>query len=80
MEQNKEYNKIFVGGYLLGIQKFLYNISSHKAAVSLKGRSDYLRQYMNDVCKSIVDAARATNASEIDVIYSSGGKFYFNAN
>ena len=80
MEQNKEYNKIFVGGDLSGIQKFLYNISSHKAAVSLKGRSDYLRQYMNEVCKRIEDAARATNASEIDVIYSSGGKFYFTAN
>lgn len=29
---------LFVGGDLSGIQKFLYNITSRKAAVSLKGR------------------------------------------
>ena len=33
---------LFVGGDLSGIQKFLYNITSQKAAVSLKGRSAYL--------------------------------------
>ncbi|MDD7318982.1 MAG: hypothetical protein SOZ80_04435 [Prevotella sp.] len=80
MKQNREHDKIFVGGDLSGIQKFLYNISSHKAAVSLKGRSDYLRQYMKEVCKSIEDAAMKANASGIDEIYSSGGKFYFTAN
>ena len=46
MEQTLVFNQLFVGGDLSGIQKFLYNISSKKAAVSLKGRSDYLRQRM----------------------------------
>lgn len=37
----KEYNELFVGGDLTGIQKFLYNITSRKAAASLKGRSAF---------------------------------------
>ena len=49
----EEYDKLFVGGDLSGIQKYLYNISSHKAAVSLKGRSAKLSDYMNDWCEEI---------------------------
>lgn len=74
MEQ--DYNKLFVGGDLSGIQKFLYNISSKKAAVSLKGRSYYLKKYMNDVCTEIVNAVKEAGAKESEVIYNSGGKFY----
>lgn len=74
MEQN--YNKLFVGGDLSGIQQFLYNISSKKAAVSLKGRSYYLQQYMLNVCSKIVEAVKTTGAEETEVIYNSGGKFY----
>ena len=37
----REYNKLFVGGDLSGIQKFLYNITSRHASVSLKGRSAF---------------------------------------
>ena len=44
MEQSQVFKQLFVGGDLSGIQKFLYNISSKKAAVSLKGRSCYLRK------------------------------------
>ena len=36
---------LFVGGDLSGIQQFIYNISSKKAMVSLKGRSAYLSEY-----------------------------------
>lgn len=72
----KEYKQLFVGGDLSGIQKFLYNISSKKAAVSLKGRSYYLQQYMNDVCSKIVDAVKAAGSQPPDIIYKSGGKFY----
>ena len=72
----KDYKQLFVGGDLSGIQKFLYNISSKKAAVSLKGRSYYLQQYMNDVCSKVVDAAKTTGSQLPDVIYKSGGKFY----
>ena len=68
--------QLFVGGDLSGIQSFLYNISSKKAAVSLKGRSYYLRQYMENVCSQIRDATKEAGAENTDVIYCSGGKFY----
>ena len=76
MEQTQVFNQLFVGGDLSGIQKFLYNISSKKAAVSLKGRSYYLRQLMENVCSDIKRAVEANGAKTVDVIYSSGGKFY----
>lgn len=76
MEQKQVFNKLFVGGDLSGIQRFLYNISSKKAAVSLKGRSYYLRQLMENVCSDIKNAAEANGAKTVEVIYSSGGKFY----
>ena len=76
MEQNQVFKQLFVGGDLSGIQKFLYNISSKKAAVSLKGRSYYLRQLMENVCSDIKRAAEANGAKAVEVIYSSGGKFY----
>lgn len=72
----EEYNKLFVGGDLSGIQKYLYNISSHKAAVSLKGRSAYLSNYMKDCCKEIIIATEKAGAEEAKTIYCSGGKFY----
>ena len=74
MEQ--DYKRLFVGGDLSGIQKFLYNISSKKAAVSLKGRSYFLQQYMNNVCLKIVEAIKEAGAKDTEVIYNSGGKFY----
>ena len=46
---------LFVGADLSGIQKFLYNISSRKAAVSLKGRSWYLTDYMYKLRSRIED-------------------------
>ncbi len=72
----KDYKQLFVGGDLSGIQKFLYNISSKKAAVSLKGRSYYLRQYMENVCSDIEKAVIEAGAVNTKVIYCSGGKFY----
>ena len=76
MEKSQVFNKLFVGGDLSGIQRFLYNISSKKAAVSLKGRSFYLRQLMENVCADIKQAAEDSGARTVEVIYSSGGKFY----
>ena len=76
MEQQKKYNKLFVGGDLSGIQKFLYNISSKKAAVSLKGRSFYLSQYMKTVSIALEKAALQTGATSVKTIYCSGGKCY----
>lgn len=76
MEKSQVFNRLFVGGDLSGIQRFLYNISSKKAAVSLKGRSYYLCQLMENVCADIKQAAEANGAKTTEVIYSSGGKFY----
>lgn len=76
MEQNQVFKQLFVGGDLSGIQKFLYNISSKKAAVSLKGRSYYLRQLMENICMDIKQAAEANGAKTVEIIYKSGGKFY----
>ena len=72
----EEKKQLFVGGDLSGIQSFLYNISSKKAAVSLKGRSYYLQQYMDNVCSGIKQAAEEGGAENTEVIYCSGGKFY----
>lgn len=72
----EEYKQLFVGGDLSGIQKFLYNISSKKAAVSLKGRSYYLQQYMENLSARIKEVVTSAGASNTDIIYCSGGKFY----
>lgn len=67
---------LFVGGDLSGIQKFLYNITSRKAAVSLKGRSAYLVNYTQDLCSAILSLPSITAGNRKEIIYCSGGKFY----
>ena len=75
----KEYNKLFVGGDLSGIQKFLYNITSRKAAVSLKGRSATLSEDMRNIyyakTKDAIIKAGGIIREE-DELYCSGGKFF----
>lgn len=76
MEGRKTFgNMLFIGCDLSGIQKFLYNITSRKAAVSLKGRSDFLQSYMEEVCQRISSIPEIASNS-IEVIYCSGGKAY----
>ena len=75
-EEQDQFNRLFVGGDLSGIQSFLYNISSKRAAVSLKGRSRYLSEYMDEACDKLMAAARESGSKELDKIYCSGGKFY----
>lgn len=76
MEKEQQFEKLFVGGDLSGIQKFLYNITSSKAAVSLIGRSAYLRDYMKKVCDDMEKAIKSAGATYTKIIYCSGGKFY----
>lgn len=71
----REYNKLFVGGDLSGIQKFLYNITSRHASVSLKGRSAFLSNFLRGVCNRIKDII-AGHGGTFDELYCSGGKFY----
>lgn len=66
---------VLVGGDLSGIQKFIYNIASRKAAVSLKGRSFYLQLLIDSIIQRIISHADI-QATLAHVVYSSGGKFY----
>ncbi|MFW5892216.1 MAG: type III-A CRISPR-associated protein Cas10/Csm1 [Bacteroidota bacterium] len=66
---------IMVGGDISGIQKFIYNIASRKAAVSLKGRSFYLQLLIDSIIQRIISHEKI-NATLGHVVYSSGGKFY----
>ena len=66
---------ILLGGDISGIQNFIYNISSRKAAVSLKGRSFYLQLLVDSVIQRIVSHPDI-DATAAQVVYSSGGKFY----
>ena len=78
METNQIRNTgplLLVGGDLSGIQKFIYNISSRKAAVSLKGRSYYLIKLIDQILERFIKWP-GIQATAKDVVYSSGGKFY----
>lgn len=76
MKETLNGNLLFVGGDLSGIQKFIYNVSSKKAAVSLKGRSEYLCQYTREVYDRLTNLPPVKSAGIKDV-YCSSGKFYF---
>ncbi len=62
-----------VGIDISGIQDFIYNIISNKAAKSLKGRSFYLELLTLSLIEKFKDIFQAFNGQ---IIYSSGGKFY----
>lgn len=66
---------ILVGGDVSGIQNFIYNVSSKKAALSLKGRSFYLQLLVDSVIQRILSHP-SIDATMAQVVYSSGGKFY----
>lgn len=66
---------LLLGGDLSGIQKFIYNIASRKAAVSLKGRSFYLQLLIDSIIQRIIQHPDI-DATLGHVVYSSGGKFY----
>lgn len=66
---------LLLGGDLSGIQKFIYNIASRKAAVSLKGRSFYLQLLIDSIIQRIIQHPDI-KAMLGHVVYSSGGKFY----
>ncbi|HPD64662.1 MAG TPA: type III-A CRISPR-associated protein Cas10/Csm1 [Bacteroidia bacterium] len=80
-ERENDYPKIKEGVYpllmvcwdLSGIQKFIYDVSSTKASVSLKGRSFYLQLLIESVIqKTIIEC----NSHWGNVVYSSGGKLF----
>ena len=64
---------LFFSVELTGIQKFIYNINSNKAARALKGRSFYLNLLIDTVKTKIIHELGLSSAH---VVYASGGKFY----
>ncbi len=58
-----------------GIQKFIYDISSKSAAKSLKGRSFYLQLLLDGIADTLLNDP-LINATQSNLIYSSGGKFF----
>ena len=76
MKETLKGNLLFVGGDLSGIQKFIYNVSSKKAAVSLKGRSKYLCQYTREVYDRLTSLPPVKSVG-VKEVYCSSGKFYF---
>lgn len=76
MKETLKGNLLFVGGDLSGIQKFIYNVSSKKAAVSLKGRSEYLYLYTKEVYERLTNLPPVKSAG-VKKVYCSSGKFYF---
>lgn len=73
--QDDHHPVLMLGGDISGIQKFIYNITSAKAAVSLKGRSFYL-QLLTDAAIQRILSHKDIDATLGQVVYSSGGKFY----
>ena len=61
-----------------GIQKFIYDIASNKAAKSLKGRSFYLQLLMDSLIQRVTHDTQVAgfNTSIGHTIYASGGKAY----
>ena len=66
---------MLVGGDISGIQKFIYNITSSKAALSLKGRSFYLQLMIDSIIQRICSHSDI-KVNQANIVYSSGGKFY----
>ena len=56
-----------------GIQNFIYNISSKRAAKSLRGRSFYIQILMETIANELIEK---TNTFTSNVVYSSGGKMF----
>lgn len=65
---------LLVGGDLSGIQRFLYAISAAGAAKALRGRSAYLSLIAEVALRFLL---RSLDLPPTQVIYSSGGHFYF---
>ncbi|MFH2102340.1 MAG: type III-A CRISPR-associated protein Cas10/Csm1 [Chloroflexota bacterium] len=64
---------LLVGGDISGIQKFIYTISSKKAAQTLRGRSFYLELLTEAVLRYVLNEL---GLPYTNVIYSGGGHFF----
>lgn len=64
---------LLIGGDISGIQKFIYTISSRKAAKTLRGRSFYLQLLTEAVLRYVL---KELGLPYTNVIYSGGGHFF----
>ncbi len=72
---NREENRyLLILGDITGIQTYIYNIGHKGAAKSLKGRSFFLQQMLENIAYYILDIELQLPITNL--IYSSGGKFY----
>ncbi len=71
----KEAGNLFLlaGADLSGVQEFLYDIPSRKAARNLKGRSFYLQLLGDTIFEYLV---RKLDITRSQLIYGSGGRFF----
>ncbi len=64
---------VLIGGDISGIQKFIYTITSKKAAQTLRGRSFYLQLLTEAVLRFVL---KELDLPYTNVIYAGGGHFF----
>ncbi len=70
---DKTYHFLLVGGDFSGVQDFIFNVSSKRAAKSLKGRSFYLDLLSEVICRFLI---KQLNLKEANILYNGGANFY----
>ncbi len=68
------YPLMMVGIDISGVQSFIYDVASKKAAQSLKGRSFYLQLLMDAILQKFKD--NSIGAKACHTLYASGGKAF----
>jgi len=71
--KNEEKPFLLIGADISGIQSFIYDIISSKAAKNLKGRSFYLQLLTDSIVEKVTKDLQLFSAN---VIYASGGNFF----
>lgn len=64
---------ILIIGNISGIQDFIFNVTSEKAAQKLKGKSFFV-QLLADICASYI--IEKLNLKKANILYSGGGNFF----
>jgi CRISPR-associated protein Csm1 len=73
LTQSPEKKLALVAGDLMGVQKFIYTISSEGALKSLRARSFYLELVTEEIVQQLLDAL---GLPRTNVIYAGASKFY----
>lgn len=73
VDPNEKHPFLLLCADISGIQSFIYDIHSNRAAMSMKGRSFYLHLLLDSLISKILDIS---DLPICNLIYSSGGKAY----